>query len=193
MLISSMRSEPMSLEDLHNTGCILKTFCKGCVWNGCKKKVLWLPQHMDFYLPCDFSYKTLEIGYFWQADSFTEQELCRMTGNVIDTCNCNTSAESAIQTADNRYVISLLNVNLSIACIDALECKSLSLKSCTVHRQLCCIDAAWNCANLGVLLSVCRIVWIGYRSCEGIYIAKGETSCGTYRELNRGPCAKQYW
>ena len=62
---------------------------------------------MDLYLPCDFSYITLEIGYFGQADSFTEQELCRMTENVIDTCNCNTFAESAAQTADTRSVISL--------------------------------------------------------------------------------------
>jgi hypothetical protein len=97
---------------------------------------------MDFYLPCDFSCITLEIGYFRQADSFTEQELCRMTENVIDTCNCNTLAESAIQTADNRSVVSLLSVNLSIAYIDALECKSVSLTSCTVHRQLHCIDIA---------------------------------------------------
>jgi hypothetical protein len=158
-----------------------------------QKKVLWLPQHMDFYLPCDFSYKTLEIGCFWQADLFTEQELCRMTGNVIGISNWNTFAESAIQTVDKRSVISLLNVNLCIVYIDALECKSHSLESCTVHRQLQCIDAAWNCANLGTLLYICRIVWIGYRSCEGVYIAEGETSCGTYRELNRGPRTKQYW
>lgn len=158
-----------------------------------QKKVLWLPQHRDFCWPCDFSYKTLEIGYFWQADSFTEQELCRMTGNIFHTCHCNAFAESATQTADKRSVINLLNVNLSIFYIDASECKSLSLKLCTVHRQLQCIDAAWDYANLGMLLYVCRTVWIGYRSCEGVCIAKSETSCGTYRELNRGPRTKQYW
>lgn len=81
-----------------------------------------------FYLPCDFSYKTLETGYFRQSDSFTEQDLCRMTGNVIDTCNCNTFVESVIKTADKRSVISLLNVILPFVYIDALECKSFSLK-----------------------------------------------------------------
>ena len=192
MLISSMRSETLSLEEWHNTGCISRTFCKGCVWNGCKKKVLWLPQYVNFYLPCDFSWKTLESGYFRQTDLITEQELCSMTGNVLTpvTASC---AESFIQTADKRCVISLLNVNLSVVYRDALESKSLSLKSCTVHRQLKCIDAAWNCANLDMLLYACRIVWIGYRSCEGVCTTKGETSCGSYRELNRGPCTKQYW
>jgi hypothetical protein len=33
MLISSMRKEPMSLEEWHNTGCVSKTFSKECIWN----------------------------------------------------------------------------------------------------------------------------------------------------------------
>jgi len=71
---------------------------------------------VDFYLPCDLSYKTLESGYFREADSFTDQELCRVIGNVVDTCNCNTFAESAIQTADKRSVISLLSVIFFLLC-----------------------------------------------------------------------------
>jgi hypothetical protein len=64
-----------------------------------------------------------------------------MAGNVLTAVNATHFVASAIRTSDKKSVTSLLNVNLSIVYIDALESKSPSLKSCTVHRQLRCIDA----------------------------------------------------
>lgn len=189
MLISSMRSEPASLEEWHDTRCISRTFCKGWILNGCKKQCydyhnMWISICPVTYLLKPLKVAILDRQTHLQTRNYAEWLEMLLTPVI---------AGSAIQTADKISVISLLSMILSIVYIDSLECKTLSLKSFTFHRQLQCIDAARNCANLGMLLYVCRIVWIGYRSCEGVYITKGETSCGTYRELNRGPRTKQYW
>jgi hypothetical protein len=53
---------------------------------------------MDFV--CRVTYTTLESGYFRKADSFTEQELCRMIGNVLTPVIAAHFVESAIQTVD---------------------------------------------------------------------------------------------